>query len=326
MRFGVVFPHTEVASTPGGIAAFVGTAESCGFSYITAYDHVLGADRTTRPNWPSRYDASNSFHEVFVLLSYVAAISDLDLVVGALTLPQRQTALVAKQAAELDVLSGGRLRLGVALGWNSVEYECLGVAWDDRTELIEEQIPLLRRLWREAVVSFSGVYHQIDRVGINPRPLRPAMPLWMGAGPNTKAAERVGRLADGWICYLPPCPEATSTWATIRRAAEAAGRDPAGLGLQVTVRMEAPGGDHLPQGGSTLGSLDEVRRQIEEWRQIGATDVSITGIDAGRTPDQHLGLLRVVSESLGLHKAESKLAPGIVQQHQTSFLPRYPVQ
>src|SRR6266542_7101639 len=181
MRLHAIFPQTEIGSDPAVIARFIRDVEAMGFDGLVAYDHVLGAD-PARPNWSGPYTIDSTFHEVMVLFSFAAAITTtLELSTGVLILPQRQTALVAKQAAALDVLSGGRLRLGVGVGWNWVEFDALGMRFADRAKRIEEQIPLLRRLWTEPSVSYEGRWHRVDRAGLNPLPVRRPIPLWMGA-------------------------------------------------------------------------------------------------------------------------------------------------
>jgi len=197
MKIGVVFPQTEIGEDPSAIAHFVKTAEELGYNHLLVYDHVLGAV-PTGPGWLG-YTHEDMFHEVFVLLGYVAAVTRrLELVTSILVLPQRQTVLAAKQAAEVDVLSNGRLRLGIGVGWNEVEYEGLGKDFKTRGTRIEEQVHLLRALWTERVVTFDGRWHKMKQVGINPLPAQRPIPLWMG-GESDAALRRAARLADGWI-------------------------------------------------------------------------------------------------------------------------------
>src|SRR3712207_4918061 len=169
MRLGVIFPQTEIGSDPGAVREYATTVEELGYSFLQVYDHVLGADTRSRPSWSGAYRLEDQFHEVMVLFGYLAAITRrLQLVTGVLILPQRQTALVAKQAAEVDLLSGGRLRLGVGIGWNAVEYEALGTNFHNRGRRVEEQIALLRRLWTEPSVTFEGRWEKVVDAGINP--------------------------------------------------------------------------------------------------------------------------------------------------------------
>src|SRR5215475_11621054 len=180
MQIGVVFPQTEIGADPGAIRAYAQRVKELGFEHLLAYDHVLGADPAVHAPWNGPYDVDTTFHEPFVLFGFIAGITALELVTGIIILPQRQTALVAKQAAEVDLLTGGRFRLGVGLGWNRVEYEALGTTFRDRGRRVEEQIEVLRRLWQEPVVSFEGRYHTITAAGINPLPVQRPIPIWMG--------------------------------------------------------------------------------------------------------------------------------------------------
>ena len=167
MKIGVVFPQTEIGNDPLVIRDYAQTAEGLGYSHLLAYDHVLGANPQRPGGWSGPYTYQTPFHEVFVLLSYLAGVTQkLELVTGIVILPQRQTALVAKQTASLDVLSGGRLRLGVGLGWNEVEYAALNEDFHDRGKRMEEQVALLRRLWTEPLVDFKGTWHTIPDAGI----------------------------------------------------------------------------------------------------------------------------------------------------------------
>src|SRR6266550_7850766 len=179
MQIGVTFPQTEIGADPIVIRDYAQTVEGLGYSHLVAFDHVLGADPTHRPGWQG-YTYRQMFHEPFVLFGYLAALTHLELVPAVIILPQRQTALVAKQAAEIDILTGGRLRLGVGLGWNFVEFEALGEDFRNRGRRAEEQIEVLRRLWTEPVVDFDGRWHRIPAAGINPLPVQRPIPIWIG--------------------------------------------------------------------------------------------------------------------------------------------------
>src|SRR6266480_3224952 len=205
VRVGVVYPHQEIGDDPGRVAAFAQAAEDLGYAHIVAYDHVLGADPTGRPAWwKGAYTHRDAFHEPFVLFGYLAAITKkLELAFGIVILPQRQTALVAKQAATLDVLSRGRVRFGAGIGWNHVEYEALGMNWRDRAKRVEEQIEVLRLLWTEELVDYPGRWHRIDRAGLNPLPIQRPIPIWMGGNADA-AVRRIARIADGWFTHLQP--------------------------------------------------------------------------------------------------------------------------
>ena len=204
MKTGVVFPQTEIGADPAAVRDYVQAAEGLGYSHLLVYDHVLGADTSHHANWQGSYTVESMFHEPFVLFGYLAGITTkLELVAAVLILGQRQTALVAKQAAEVDLLTGGRLRLGVGVGWNQVEYEALNQDFSNRGRRYAEQINLLREFWTKDVVGFEGRYHKVDYAGVNPQPVQRPIPIWMGAGaranpvPTDRVLKRVARLADG---------------------------------------------------------------------------------------------------------------------------------
>jgi probable F420-dependent oxidoreductase len=278
MRLHAIFPQTEIGSDPAVIGRFIRDVEAMGLDGLVAYDHVLGAD-PARPGWSGPYTLDSEFHEVMVLFSFAAAITTrLELSTGVLVLPQRQTALVAKQAAALDVLSAGRLRLGVGVGWNWVEFDALGMSFTDRGKRIEEQVALLRRLWTEPSVTFEGTWHHVDRAGINPPPVRRPIPLWMGAD-SEPGIRRAARLADGFFAHFAPTDEgaaqAAGYWEWVREA----GRDPKGVGLEC--RMGAKLTD------------DELSLAAERFRAMGATDLEFNTMRAGfRSPDEHLAAFR----------------------------------
>ena len=278
MRLHAIFPQTEIGSDPAAIAAFVREVEALGFDGVVAFDHVLGAD-PARPNWWGPYTITTQFHEVFVLFGFVAALTKrLQLSTGVLIIPQRQTALAAKQAAALDVLSGGRLRLGVGVGWNWVEFEALGMSFKDRGKRIEEQIALLRELWTKPSVTFDGTWHHIDRAGLNPLPVQRPIPLWMGAD-SAPAIRRVARLADGFFAHFVASDEGAAQAGTFWELVKEAGRDPKDVGLEC--RMDAKMTD------------DELSRAAERFRAMGATDFECNTMGAGfRSPDEHLAAYR----------------------------------
>src|SRR5487761_1022557 len=206
MRIGVVFPQTEIGADTGALRAYGERAEELGFSHVLASDHVVGADPAVHQGWQGAYDVTTTFREPFVMFGYLAAITSLELVTGIIILPQRQTVLVAKQAAEVDLLTGGRFRLGVGLGWNAVEYEALGKNFTDRGRRVEEQVELLRRLWTEPTVSHRGRYERVTGAGLAPLPVQRPIPIWFGAS-SDRALRRAGRLADGWFPQAAPGPE-----------------------------------------------------------------------------------------------------------------------
>ena len=279
MRLGVIFPQTESGSDPIAIRDFVQAVEDLGYDHLLIYDHVLGADPANRPDWRANYTHRDSFHEPFAFLSWVASFTRrIELVTGVVVLPQRQTALVAKQAAEVDLLSGGRLRLGVGVGWNDVEYRALNESFSNRGARIVEQVTVLREFWTKPVVNFDGRWHRIDGGGLNPLPVQRPIPIWMG-GWDERVLGRVGRLADGWFPLRHP-PEG---WATvierIREHAREAGRDPVTIGIEPRFTLR--------------GTPDDWRRAREEWESLGATHLSVNTMGIGLTTlDDHLRAIR----------------------------------
>lgn len=289
MHVGAVFPQTEIGGDREAISAFVTAVEETGFDLLLAYDHVLGADPDD-PEFDGPYDNDDPFHEPLTLFSYLAGVTeDLTLVTGILILPQRQTALVAKQAAQIDVLTGGRLRLGVGVGWNAREYAALGRDFGTRGRRIEEQIDVLRRLWTDDVVEFDGRFHRLPAVGINPLPVQRPIPLWMG-GEAPAVLRRAGRQADGW---LPPghwkrldreLGEIEAKLETIREAATAAGRSMDEF--RIVVRM-APEGD--PERW-----VDRARA----WRDLGATHILADTVRQGLEVDEHIERMETFYERM----------------------------
>jgi probable F420-dependent oxidoreductase len=277
-QFGAVLPQTEIGAGPEDIRAFADGVAALGLRFITMYDHVLGADRSAYTDWSGPYDSTGLFHEPFVTLGYLAAVSPLDLATGVLVLPQRQTALVAKQAAEVAVLSGGRLRLGVGIGWNHVEYEALGEDFSTRGRRVEEQIVVMRRLWTEPVVDFTGRWHRISAAGINPLPQQP-VPVWLAAGAGERGLRRVGRVADGWLPMVAPGPAFDAALGVIHEAAAAAGRVPSAIGVEGRINV----GD---------GDLDRIARAADDWRRAGASRIVLNTLNAGLGPiDAHIEAL-----------------------------------
>jgi probable F420-dependent oxidoreductase len=283
MRIGVVFPQTEIGGDAGAVRAYGEQVEGLGYSHLLAYDHVVGADPAVHTGWNGFYDVDNTFREPLVTFGYLAAITTtLELVTGIIILPQRQTVLVAKQAAEVDLLSGGRLRLGVGLGWNAVEYEALGEDFSTRGKRCGEQVELMRKLWTERSVTFNGVYHQVTGAGLAPLPVQRPIPVWFGAS-SPPAFRRAGRLGDGWFPMVGPGPKLDRARQQVVQAAAEAGRDPAQLGMQGQV--------------SWNGSADDLADGLRIWAQAGATHVSINTMNAGlASVDEHLGVLSAAAE------------------------------
>ncbi len=285
MQIGVVFPQTEIGSDPGGIRAYASAVEELGYRHLVAYDHVVGADPVVHRDWSGPYDIDSTFHEPMVLFGFLAGIARLEVVTGILIAPQRQTVLVAKQAAEVDILAEGRLRLGVGLGWNAVEDQALGKDFRTRGERLDEQVDLLRRLWTEDSVTFRGVDEHVLGAGIAPPPVQRPIPLWMGAV-APRALRRVGRLADGWFPMVPPGPRLEQAHEVVREAAVGAGRDPDALGMEGRVEW-AP------------RELDLVARHAERWRGAGATHLSVNTMHADlASVDEHIAALGTVADVL----------------------------
>jgi len=282
MRIGVVFPQTEIGGDVGAVRAYGQQAEELGFSHVLAYDHVLGADPAAYPGWDGPYNLYSTFHEPLVLFGYLAAITSLELVAGIIILPQRQTALVAKQAAEADLLSGGRLRLGVGLGWNRVEYEALGQDFTTRGVRCEEQVTLLRRLWTEPSITYHGRFDRITGAGLAPLPVQRPIPVWFGAS-SPRAYRRAGRLGDGWFPQVPPGPRLDEARRMVEQGAAEAGRDPAGIGMEGRVTWQ--------------GSPGKLATALGRWRDAGATHASVNTMGAGlASVDEHLAALAAAAE------------------------------
>jgi probable F420-dependent oxidoreductase len=235
MDFGVVFPTTQIGSDPAVIRDFAQTAEGLGYRRLLAYDHVLGAVHADRdPPLAGPYTERDPFHEPLVLLGFLAACTTtIELEVAVLVLPQRQTVLVAKQTAEVDVLSGGRLVLAVGTGWNRVEYEGMGVPFSRRGRRLDEQVEVLRRLWREPVVDLEGEFHRIDRAGLAPRPVRGDIPLWFGGGAES-SLQRAARTGDGFV-FGSASAHTHDRAARLRQLVAEQGRDPAAFPLETMI-------------------------------------------------------------------------------------------
>ena len=286
MQVGVTFPQSEIGADPQVIQDYARAAEDLGYEHLLAYDHVLGADPTNREGWRG-YTHETMFHEPLTLFSFLAAVTRrLEFVSGVIVLPQRQSALVAKQAAEVDVLSNGRLRLGVGIGWNAVEYEALGEEFSTRGARIEEQIEVMRLLWTREVVSYEGNYHQIDEAGINPLPVQRPIPVWMGARANV-GLRRTARVADGWFPLGPLDERMREAVKRLREYVEEAGRDPESVGIEARLDV-----GRVPQ--------EEWIEQTEAWRSLGATHISVNTMNAGlRSPQEHVETIRRYKEALG---------------------------
>jgi probable F420-dependent oxidoreductase len=285
-QLGVVFPQTEIGADPGGVREYAQAAQELGFDHLLAYDHVLGADDLRHPGLVGPYRAEHMFHEILVLFGYLAGVAPgLELVTGVVIAGQRQTALLAKQAAEIDVLTGGRFRLGLGIGWNPVEYEALGMSFHDRGRRLEEQIDLMRRLWTEPVIDYDGRWHKVTAAGLNPLPAQRPIPIWIG-GSAERALRRTARLADGYFPQRPLEDGWPATMQRMREWLEEAGRDWASFGVEQRINVAA-------------GTPDDWRQAMDEWRELGATHFSLVTTGGGlEGPGGHIERLREAKEEL----------------------------
>ena len=276
MKIGVVFPQTEICNDPAAIRDYAQTAEGLGYSHVLVYDHVLGANPDRPGGWTGPYTHLTPFHEVFVLLGYLSGVTQhLELVTGILVLPQRQTALAAKQAASLDVLSGGRLRLGVGLGWNEVEYTALNEDFHNRGQRMEEQVTLMRRLWAEPLVDFKGKWHTIPDAGINPLPVQRSIPIWFG-GFSERALRRMAKMADGWMLLHASAAEAKKDLDLVAGFLEEAGRSPNEFGMEARISYG-------------VGDPKSWETSLRDWQAAGATHLSINTMGSGfKSPREHI--------------------------------------
>jgi probable F420-dependent oxidoreductase len=274
MEIGVVFPQTEIGNDPAVIKDFAQAVEALGYSHLVVYDHVVGADPNREPRLTGPYTNETPFHEPFVLFGFLAAHTHrIGLVTGIIILPQRQTVLVAKQAAEVDILSGGRLRLGVGTGWNYVEYEALNENFHNRGKRQEEQVELLRKLWAEPMVDYTGKWHRIDRASINPLPGR-RIPIWFG-GSDDRALKRAARLGDGMIPLFTPNDAGKAALERLWQYLADNGRERASFGLEAQVSYSA--------------GPEKWAHQAESWRDLGANYICLRTMGADlRSPQDHI--------------------------------------
>jgi len=291
MKIGAVFPQLEIGTDPTAIRDYAVALEEMGFDHLLAYDHVIGADITNRPDWNMPYTSAHDFHEPLMLFSFLAGqVSRLEFASGILILPQRQTALAAKQVANLDVFSGGRFRMGVGIGWNQVEYEALGVSFAQRGARLDEQMTFLRELFAKPSFSFNGDFHTLTEGGIKPLPVRKSVPLWVG-GVSDAAMNRAAKLGDGWMPVLPATAAAEKI-DSFKGAVAKAGRDPAQVGFENIIFV-----------GTTIGgkvrTWEDAVADIDVWKKEGATHVCIhtMGADLGGG-DGHIEFLRKVKEAI----------------------------
>ena len=284
MRIGAVYPQIEVSADPGAAKAFAVAVEDLGYDHILAFDHVVGGN----PSGNARehfYTNQHAFLEPLMCFAHMAAVTErIEFISGILISPQRQTVLIAKQAATLDFLSGGRLRLGIGIGWNTIEYEALGADFSVRGKRSEEQIELLRRLWTEPLVTFDGKWDRVTDAGINPLPKQRPIPIWIG-GHRDVAVHRAARLADGWLPLFPPDERSAAKVAAFKQYVAEAGRDMADVGLESWINV----GNYDDGFGALCLSEESWHQWTSGWKELGATHISVNTMKSGFTSvDQHI--------------------------------------
>jgi len=280
MKYGVFFSHPDIGNNPADIKEFAQSVDQAGFDRLYAAEHVVGGHPDRAGNEKVHTNVV-PYHEPFALFGFMAAVtSRIEMMTAVLVLPQRQTALVAKQAAEVDLLSGGRLALGVGIGRNWMEYEVLNENFKNRGRRLEEQIEVLRRLWTEEYVTFEGEWHHLDRIGLNPNSIRKPIPIWMGSFRGAvveKVLQRTARMADGWLPQFPPDDEFREVAARFWRYVDEAGRDRSTIGMDCPVNVRK---DDSP---------DRWMREIDAFRELGATCVRVSTTGGGfASPREHL--------------------------------------
>lgn len=280
MQIGLVYPQTEYPTDPSAVRDYAQAAEALGYSHVLAYDHILGANPDRPGGWSGPYTFRDPFMEPFLLFTWMAAVAPrLGFITGILILPQRETTLVAKQAAVLDVLCGGRFRLGVGTGWNPVEYTAAGYDFHTRGKRQEEQVELLKLLWTQELVTFKGRWHDIPDAGLNPLPVQRPIPVWFG-GHADAVLRRVARLGDGWLPGFRTADSAAGHLETLDRYLAEHGRSRADIGIEPRIHW-----------GN--GDLDAIGRTLEGWRAAGATHVSLNTMGCGfGTADEHLNAIQ----------------------------------
>ena len=284
MQIGLVYPQTEYPTDPAAVRDYAQAAEALGYTHVLAYDHILGANPDRPGGWSGPYTFRDPFMEPFLLFTYMAAVAPrLGFITGILILPQRETTLVAKQAAVLDLLCGGRLRLGVGTGWNPVEYVAAGYDFHTRGKRQEEQVEVLKLLWTQPLVTFKGRWHDIPDAGLNPLPVQRPIPVWFG-GHADVVLRRVARLGDGWLPGFRTAEAAAGHLDTLDRYLAENGRTRADIGIEARLHW-------------ANGDLDALGRALEGWRAAGATHVSLNTMGARfGTAEEHLAAIRLFAE------------------------------
>ena len=286
MKLGVVFPHHEIGTDPGAIKAYAQGAEALGADHMLIYDHVLGADPDRPGGWTGPYDKDVAFHEPFTVFSFMAAVTEtIEFATAVLILPQRQAALVAKQAAELAILSGNRFRLGIGTGWNEVEYEALDVPFARRGKRQEEQVDVMRKLWESDNLTYGGDFHTVTKASILPRPTRP-VPIWFGGGAPA-LLKRCALIGDGWVPLGGPGEGSANALRQIRAHREAAGLAWDGFGIQAQAQFRG-------------GTPERWQNHASRWVDLDCTHIAIATHNAGnRTVDDHLAAARAYFDAVG---------------------------
>lgn len=285
MQIGAVFPHNEIGNDPGAIKAFAQGVEDLGISHLLIYDHVLGADPDREGGFRGPYDKDVAFHEPFTTFAFIAAVTErLEMITTVMILPQRQTVLAAKQAAEVALLSNNRFRLGVGVGWNEVEYVGLNETFNNRGRRQAEQVEVMRKLWSEDSLDYTGDFHRIDKASINPRPSQ-QIPIWFG-GSAPALLDRVARLGDGWIPLMGANEKAQACIDTIKATREAAGLSFDNFGIQAQAQYAG-------------GSPERWQKHAQAWKDMGCTHIAIATHNAGPTDvEGHLSRIREYQEAV----------------------------
>jgi len=285
MEIGVIFPQTEVGGDRGAVRAIGQAVEDLGYAHLAAYDHVLGGDPAVLGDLGGPYTIQDTFREPLMMFAFLAGCTNLAFATSILIGPQRQTALLAKQAAELDLLCGGRFRLGLGIGWNKLEYDALGVPFEQRAAILEEQMAVLRALWTTESVTLEGRFHRIEASGLAPLPVQRPIPIWLGAFAPA-ALRRVGRVADGWFPMARPHGGLEEALDLVREGALESGRDLSGF--QFEGRLEYSVRDH-----------DAIAEHARRWREAGATHLSLNTMHAGLgSTDAHIAALEEMAPIL----------------------------
>lgn len=285
MEIGAVLPHNEIGTDPGAMKAYAQGIEALGMTHVLLYDHVLGADPNRPGGFKGPYDKDVAFHEPLTTFAFIAAVTEnIEMVTNVLILPQRQTALVAKQAAQVALLSNNRLRLGVGTGWNKLEYDALGIPFAQRGQRQPHQVALMRALWQEDSLDYSDPFHRVELASINPRPSQP-IPIWFGGGADV-VLQRAAQLGDGWMPLGGPNEASRQMIAKLKTAREAAGLSWQGFGIQAQAMFAG-------------GDADRWSTHAQKWRELGASHLAIRTDSAGFTSvDAHLDAVETYRDAI----------------------------